>query len=100
MDERLHPNLPMRALLLVAASSLSACWGGAVPQAPVCAAWVACTRAVDARDGLPRANLERFEAGGFCWNNSELAEGCTTACTRGLERVRVRDAAAPGECRP
>lgn len=91
----------MRALgLLTAAAVFASCWGGAVPQAPVCAAWVSCVRALDARDARPRANLERFEVDGFCWNNGELAKGCTTGCERALERIRARDPDAPAECAP
>lgn len=91
----------MRALgLLSLAAVFASCWGGAVPPAPSCAAWVSCVRALDARDALTPADLERFEADGFCWNNPELAKGCTTACERALERIRARDADAPRECAP
>jgi hypothetical protein len=91
----------MRARWLLAVAAIfSSCWGGAVPQAPVCAAWVACQRARDVRDGLPAADLVRYELDGFCWNNSELAKGCTTSCERGLERIRARDTALPVECAP
>lgn len=87
-------------LAILLAPLLVSCWGPAVDQSPACATWVACTRALDARDGLPRANLDRYEVGGFCWNNGELAEGCTTSCERALERIRARDEGAPGECAP
>ena len=86
----------MRALLLL--PLLSACWGNPVDQAPECVAWVACTRALD--DAFTPLDLSRFLDGGFCWNNPSLAEGCTTACVRGLERLRVRETSLPVECAP
>jgi hypothetical protein len=86
--------------LLSAAAVLTSCWGGAVPQAPECASWVACQRARDVRDGWPAADLLRYEVDGFCWNNSELAKGCTTSCERGLERIRARDPVVLSECAP
>lgn len=90
----------MRWLALLPLFALASCFGSPVPQAVECDAWVRCQRAVDARAGLPVANLERFEAGGFCWNNAELARGCTTACERALERLRARATPLPGECSP
>lgn len=79
---------------------VAACFGSPVSQAVECDAWVRCQRAVDAKAGLPAANLARFEAGGFCWNNGELARGCTTACERAMERLKTRSAQLPAECSP
>lgn len=84
---------------LVMMVALSGCWGQPVSQAPVCQAWVACVQARDALAG-ETTNLDRFVEGGFCWNNSELAEGCTTACERALGRLRQREASLPTECQP
>jgi hypothetical protein len=78
---------------------LSGCWGSPVGQAPQCQAWVACIRALDV-DAGEETDLERFVEGGFCWNNPELAKGCTTACGRALTRMREREAALPGACLP
>lgn len=74
---------------------LAGCWGSPVGQAAACEAYVACIRALDADAGVT-TNLDRFVPGGFCWNNPTLAEGCTTACVRALERLRERE----GACLP
>ena len=65
---------------------LAGCWGNPVGQSPECAAWVSCIRALDA-DAGQTTDLERFEEGGFCWNNPTLAKGCTTACARASSRL-------------
>lgn len=89
----------MRATLLCTGFVLAGCWGNPVSQAPACQAWVGCIRALDAREG-ETTDLERFVEGGFCWNNPTLAEGCTTACERALERLREREPGLPSECLP
>lgn len=86
-------------LALVVLLTTSGCWGPPVTQTAECRAWVACVQATDARAG-ETTNLDRFVEGGFCWNNSELAEGCTTACARALTRSRARESSLPAECLP
>lgn len=95
----MHRDARMKTLGLLVTMVLAGCWGPPVAQAPECRAWVACVRAQDEARG-ETTDLERFVEGGFCWNNSTLAEGCTTACGRALERVRAREPGAPPECQP
>jgi hypothetical protein len=88
----------MRLLPLLLFPLLPACWGSPVAQAAECASWVSCTRALD--DAGTPLDLDRFLVGGVCWSNPEQAEGCTTACVRGLERLRAREPALPSACAP
>lgn len=91
----------MRLLLaLLVGAVMASCWGSAVPQDPACTAWVACIRALEGREGQPAADLLRFEAGGFCWNNPTLAEGCAAACARAQGRLHAREPSLPPECTP
>lgn len=89
----------MRSPLVLLVVVLSSCFGGAVPQGAECTRWVTCQKALDAAAG-ETTNLTRFDEGGYCWNNATLAEGCTTACGRALERMRAREASLPQECQP
>ena len=83
--------------VLLMAGPLPSCWGGAVSQAPSCEAYVACVQAMDAAASLV-TNLDRFAAGGVCWDNSDIAELCETACTRALDRLRERTPTLLPEC--
>ncbi len=88
-------------VLLVTALGVAGCWGDPVSQSSGCHAWVACIRALDdVADAGEPANLDRFVEGGFCWNNPSLAEGCISACDRGLARLRERNDVLPEGCKP
>lgn len=83
------------AILILATS----CFGGPVDQAAVCAQYVRCIEAIDQRAGQT-TNLVRYEQAGACWNNSEIAELCTTSCERALARIAELEPSAPMECQP
>ncbi|MFZ5442502.1 MAG: hypothetical protein ACOZQL_21005 [Myxococcota bacterium] len=90
----MRPALPLLVVVV-----LSSCFGGAVSQGSECAAFASCQRALDTAAG-ETTNLDRFDEGGYCWHNRTLAEGCTTACVRALERLRARASSLPQECQP
>lgn len=75
----------MRSMLLAALAALGGCLGA--EQTEACRAFVACTRALDARDGQT-TDAARFEADGACWSGPVIAELCDQACTRGVEWLR------------
>lgn len=72
---------------------------GRLPQSTQCQAFIACVKALDALDGQP-TNVDRFEASGVCWRNEATADGCTTGCQSGLDRLRARTPRLPAECAP
>jgi len=84
---------------LTAVLLTAGCFGGAVDQAAECAQYVRCIEAVDALAGQT-TNLDRYEIGGACWGNSEIADLCTTSCTRALERIHELVPTLPTECVP
>lgn len=53
-----------------------------------CKAFVACVRALDARDGQT-TDARRFEAGGACWDGPAGADACDHACAAGLVELRA-----------
>jgi len=77
----------------------SGCFGGAVDQTAACAQYVRCIDAVDTLAGQT-TNLDRYEPGGACWGNSEIAELCTTSCARALARIQELAPPPPTECAP
>jgi len=77
----------------------SGCFGGAVDQTTECTQYVRCIEAVDTLAGQT-SNLDRYEIGGACWGNSEIADLCTTSCTRALARIHELVPAPPTECVP
>lgn len=85
---------PRAALIALAAALLAGC--GGEPQSPACRQFVACVRALDARDGR-QTNTVRFEPQGGCWGGAAGAKLCTDACARGMTWVR-RDGNVPGAC--
>jgi hypothetical protein len=84
---------------LIALLLTSGCFGGAVDQTAECAQYVRCIEAADALAGQT-TNLDRYEIGGSCWGNSEIAELCTTSCTRALARIWELVPSPPAECAP
>jgi hypothetical protein len=72
---------------------------GRLPQSTQCQAFVTCVKALDAADGQP-TNVDRFLDTGVCWRNEATADGCTTGCQSGLDRLRARSPALPAECAP
>jgi hypothetical protein len=77
---------------------LSAC-GGGVEQAPACARYTACIRALDERVER-ETDLDRFDPGGPCWGSEVGGTLCERACTRGLAWEAARNPDPPAECRP
>lgn len=70
-----------------------------VEQAPACARYTACIRALD--DAANReTDLDRFDPGGGCWGSEVGATACEHACTRGLDWEARRNPAPPAECQP
>jgi hypothetical protein len=84
-----------RALLFVAALG---CASGPVAQRESCEAYVACVQARDAEIGIT-TDATRFEPGGACWGNPEIADLCDRACANGLDWLRGAVASLPEECR-
>lgn len=84
------------ACVLVAA--LVACREG-VEQAPACARYTACIRALDEAAGR-ETDLDRFDPGGACWGSDAGATLCARACDRGLAFEQRRSPAPPLECQP
>lgn len=70
-----------------------------VEQAPACARYTECIRALDERSGQP-TDLDRFDPGGACWGSEQGAELCEHACERGLRWEAERRDDPPQECRP
>lgn len=88
-----------RAFVIAAALGAAGCWGGPVPQSAECAAYVQCIEAIDRAAGQT-TDLDRYVEGGACWDNPELAHGCTRSCVRALDRLRAREPTRPAECGP
>jgi len=86
------------ALLGVLLLPLAAC-RAEVEQAPACARYTACIRALDEAAGR-ETDVDRFDPGGACWGSETGATACERACTRGLRWEAQRNATAPAECRP
>jgi len=86
----------MRWVPLTVALVTAGC-GGRVEQSPPCQAFAGCIRAMDAAAGQT-TNLDRFDAAGACWVNSDTSLMCTTGCERGLARLRERTLGLPAEC--
>lgn len=76
---------------------LAGCGGGIEPT-PDCDAFVACVRAHDEATGLA-TDLVRFEPGGACWDNGEVATLCDDGCRNGLAWARTAWDPAPEACR-
>lgn len=74
-----------------------ACGGGIEPT-PDCETYVACVRAHDAALGI-ETDLDRFESGGACWDNGEIATLCDDGCRNGLDWLRTAWDPAPEACR-
>lgn len=85
------------SLGLVLVSSL-AC-DAEVEQAPACARYTACIRALD-EAAERETNLDRFDPGGACWGSEEGGTLCERSCVRGLEWEARRNAQPPQECQP
>lgn len=75
-----------RALASIVLLLLGGCLGA--EQTEACRAYVACVRALDARDGVV-TDADRFEADGACWGGPTIAELCDHACVRGLDTLRA-----------
>ena len=73
--------------------------GEGVEQAPSCARYTACIRALDEARGI-ETDLDRFDPGGPCWNSEEGALVCERACTAGLAFEARRSPDPPAECVP
>lgn len=83
---------------MLAGAAFLSC-GGGVEQAPSCARYAECIRALDELRGI-ETDLDRFDPGGPCWGSEEGAKVCTQACTRGLAFEAERWPDPPAECRP
>ncbi|MFN0252752.1 MAG: hypothetical protein ACKV2T_38110 [Kofleriaceae bacterium] len=84
---------------LIAFLLAAGCFGGPVDQSAECAQYVRCIEATDALAGQT-TNLDRYEIDGACWGGSEIAELCTTSCTRALARISELVPAPLAECVP
>lgn len=91
-------SIVLRIALVLLGSTLVAC-SASVEQAPVCARYTACIRALDEVRGL-ETDLDRFDPGGACWGSEEGGVLCERACTRGLVFESSRGPNPPQECRP
>lgn len=77
-------------------ATLAAC-RAEVEQAPACARYTACIRALDEAAGR-ETDLDRFDPGGACWGSETGATACARACTRGLAWEARRNTAPLAEC--
>lgn len=86
-----------RPLIPLLATLCTAC----IPQdqSSVCAEYVSCIQARDARDGTT-TDLVRFTPEGDCWAIDAGADLCTRGCEAGLEYLRSHESNLPAECNP
>lgn len=87
-------NYPLLALVSLACSGCAE-----VIQSDVCAQYVTCLADRDAAQGT-QTDVERFVAGGPCWEGAEGAELCTNACERGLDFLATHETNTPESCLP
>lgn len=78
---------------------LTGACGAPIEPTPDCAQFVACTTARDAQLGIT-TDLVRFQPGGACWGNPEIAALCDRGCTSGMAWLRDAIADLPTECAP
>jgi hypothetical protein len=88
----------VRRLAVLVILGLSPACDDGVEQAPACARYTACIRALDERVER-ETNLDRFDPGGACWGSVEGGTLCARACTRGLAWEAMRNPDPPAECR-
>lgn len=66
---------------------------------PACVSYVSCLEARDATLGI-QTDAVRFDVGGDCWGNDEIAALCDRACDNGLAWMRAQIDDLPGACLP
>lgn len=74
-------------LVALAALGLAGCPSGPVPQAPVCAQYLECQRAIDEQQGSNAAASveDLYGPDGACWASSADAARCESSCQQTLE---------------
>lgn len=94
MRRRLRtPSLSATIALLVGAC------GAPIEPTPDCDAFVACTTARDVQLGIT-TDVVRFQPGGACWGNPEIADLCDRGCRSGMAWLRDAGTDLPSECAP
>jgi len=68
-----------------------------VEPTDACIEYVSCIQAQDEVNGL-QTDLVRFEAGGACWTNPDIAALCDRGCVNGMDWLQEAGENLPQEC--